>query len=338
MTRILITGQYRTGSTYLSRLVSAHSCIYGTYDSLNYLRAIVKLNRSPKDFQSIVNDCSIRLYERYGITINQKNVIHCLSKHQTLTHASIYDQLIRDMLGINNDQSWCDKTLLEWTNIPYFLSLFDDSKVLHILRDPRSILASFREMTFHPGKLYLDSVHCSLSSMFHAFKYRSILDSKRYMIVKYEDLINNPTSYASLLCDFLDMPFDAKMLDSDNHLDHSGQKLTIRTHSSFPELSEPNKDWSKLCNDFELGYINYYLRDYMEIFGYHCSDNTLTSEEILNHLSSTPLLLNKHTLFEIKPEGTESYPSDPNNPSNWGISMNEQAYGAGAKEAYRQKR
>ena len=50
--------------------------------------------------------------------------------------------------------------MLCWTKIPDFLSMFPDGKVIHVIRDTRDVLSSFKRVTYEPGLKYLDAVFC----------------------------------------------------------------------------------------------------------------------------------------------------------------------------------
>ena len=51
---ILITGVYRSGTTYFSRILNAHPDLDVTYDSVNYFRFIIEKGISSKKYKQIL--------------------------------------------------------------------------------------------------------------------------------------------------------------------------------------------------------------------------------------------------------------------------------------------
>ena len=167
---ILITGVYRSGTTYLSRLLDSHPGLNITYDSVNYFRYNLKKNTNPKNYKEIVTEITTRLENRYEKSLNSDLIIKNLGKFRNITHKDIYSEIM--MKYFNNDgKRWGEKTLLEWSNIPTFLSMFEKSQAIHILRDPRDVLASYKNMTIETGDKYLDSIFANLNSFNKAIEY-----------------------------------------------------------------------------------------------------------------------------------------------------------------------
>ncbi len=56
------------------------------------------------------------------------------------------------------DMRWGEKSLMQWSNIPLFFEMFPNGQVVHMVRDPRDVLASYREFTNEVQFRYLDAV------------------------------------------------------------------------------------------------------------------------------------------------------------------------------------
>ena len=193
-----ITGTYRSGSTFLSRIINAHPCVSLSYDSVNYFRWYIKKQVDPANFERIVFEIKNRLQKRYQINLDYITIIEELNKRNIVTHKDIYSCVMR---YLNHEKEiWGEKTLLEWTNIPLFLSYFPLGKVVHIIRDPRAVTASYKHMTIEPNNRYLDAAFCCLSSLQFAQRYSRILNTKSYLIVKYEDLVSNEVHETKKIC------------------------------------------------------------------------------------------------------------------------------------------
>ena len=58
----------------------------------------------------------------------------------------------------NITKKWGRKTQLVWRQIPDFLKIFPKGKAINIIRDPRSVLASFKKSTYNPEPAYLGAI------------------------------------------------------------------------------------------------------------------------------------------------------------------------------------
>ena len=322
---ILITGVYRSGTTIISRILNAHPSIDCTYDSVSYFRYIVKKNIPAEKYREIIKSITSRLKERYQIKLDPLIIIETIEKKgKAITHKDIYSTIMQTYFG-NTGRRWGEKTLLEWTNIPTFLSMYPEGQVIHIIRDPRDVLSSFKNMTIEPGKNYLDAVFCMMHSMNSALRYRSLFPEKRYYILIYEDFISDQHAVINNLCDFLGETFDKRLLDPKHHTDrHGGKLFSFDTHTAYSEETKRNKrtlsgKWREKLTDFEKIYVEALLMKQMTKFGYDLSDGIDTNPlvQLIEMILEEPLLAKRWINFLKTKDGIESYPSDPTDPKNW---------------------
>lgn len=335
---ILITGVYRSGTTIVSRMLDAHPELNIGYDSVNYFRYYIKKPTPPSEFQRIVGEITTRLAQRYEIQIDASRIVYELEKVKGgVQHSHIYDAVMTDYFH-HSGKRWGEKTLLEWSNIPVFLSMFSNSKAIHIVRDPRDVMASYRNMTIETGDKYLDSIFACMHSMNAAIRYRSTLDSERYYVLIYESFIADPESELRKISEFLGIDFSGDMLDSTKYTDLSGAEFNIKTHTSFPdEKGRPVGRWKEKLNDFEIAFAEGLLESPMAALGYATSSSSggEALRKWVEVLLREPLLLTRFQNFINCGDGVEAYPSDPTDPKNWGGDTG--LLGQGAAAAYGRK-
>ncbi|GAH06481.1 unnamed protein product, partial [marine sediment metagenome] len=75
---------------------------------------------------------------------------------------------------------------------PTFLTLYPEGKIIHLIRDPRDVLASYREFTIEPKYRYFDAVFTCLHSMNWTMTIGESLPKKNYYVLRHEDLITDP--------------------------------------------------------------------------------------------------------------------------------------------------
>lgn len=335
---ILITGVYRSGTTIVSRMLDAHPELNVAYDSVNYFRYFIKKATSPSEFRRVVNEISDRLAQRYDIQIDSGRIIQELEVAKgNIGHAHIYDAVMRDYFR-HSGKRWGEKTLLEWSNIPVFLSMFPRGKSIHIIRDPRDVMASYKNMTIETGDKYLDSIFACMHSMNAAIRYKASLDPKRYYVLMYESFIVDTASELRKICRFLEVDFSEDMLDSTKYVDSKGVRFSIDTHTSFPdEKDRPIGRWKEKLSEFEISLAEGLLGTPMAALGYSTSSNS--GSEVVKRwveaLRKEPLLLSRFHNYLNYGDGVESYPSDPTDPKNWGGDTG--VVGQGAAAAYGRK-
>jgi hypothetical protein len=338
---ILITGVYRTGTTYLSRIIDAHPQLNVTYDSVNYFRFVLKKNISPSSYREIVQGICDRLMERHQIMLDSQRIISLIEKDPYINHQVIYSAVMDGFFNFSGKR-WGEKTLLEWTNIPTFLSMFSCGKAIHLIRDPRDVLASYKYMTIEPGYRYLDSIFANMHSMNAAKRYTDSLPRNRYLVLIYEEFIEDTKKSLHRICDFLEIDYCQEMLNENKHTDFSGNRFDIKTHTSFPEdLAEgkeiPVGKWKQKLDDFEVAFVESMLKLQMQEFGYSLSHghDSLQLGRFLDIIFEEPLLKERLIKYLQTGDGVESYPSDPTDPSSWGDTG---IKGQGAAVAYAKPR
>ena len=346
-TPIFITGVYRSGTTLLTGLIGAHNDIDIGHPTVQYYRYILKKNIDPAEFKDIVQEISERIDFRYGIKLDIIRILkeieaEALNKGQ-VDHKIIYDCVTRGLHGFSGKR-WSEKILLEWSNIPTFLEMYPKGKTVHIIRDPRDVLASYKNMTYETEEKYLDAVFNCLSSMQHARKYLEELTSDSYYLVKFEDLVTNKMEEVKKLCKFLDLNFDPSHYDQDNIKEGAGDgavDLTIKTHSAFPDSADQDsfKRWDTKLSMEELDFAESVLGEEMKYFGYEPSDRLECSDFkwLLNILENNPLIKERFSTYLETGKGAESFPSDATDPKNWSSSTLDQGkeLGKGAANAYK---
>lgn len=132
------------------------------------------------------------------------------------------NQLAENACASQNKQFLVEKNT--W-NILFFdkiLELFSDSKLVHIYRDPRDVVASFKHQTWMPS----NAEQCALvykELMAHWRRVESKVPAERYFMVSLEELVAKPGHVLEQICSFLDIPFSSEMLNMDFSKSHAGR-------------------------------------------------------------------------------------------------------------------
>ena len=344
---IFITGVYRSGTTILTGLIGAHRDIDIGHPTIQYFRYILKKNIQPTNYKEIIQSIDERINFRYEIKLDTKRIIDEIESEiknsKEVSHKIIYDCVTRGLHGYSGNR-WSEKILLEWKNIPTFLEMYPKGKAIHIIRDPRDVLASYKNMTYETEEKYLDAIFNCLDSMQHAIKYTEEISPQSYLLVKFEDLVADRAFEMKKICKFLDIEFNDSDYAEENLKEGAGEgtvELTIKTHSAFPSNSDEKsfKRWDSKLSIEELTLAEAILHDVINHFHYELSNNFQENylRWLLDIFNSNELIQERFINYLKTCRGVESFPSDPTDPKNWSSSTLGQGkeLGKGAANAYK---
>lgn len=324
---IFLTGVYRSGTTLLSQILNQHPDISFTYDTLHYYRFYLNgYNPVEENYKKIVKESKKRLKNRFGIEVPAKKIISTLKDVDKIKHKHVYKELMIETF-CNGDRSlrWGEKSSLQWTNIPTFLSMFPKGKAIHIFRDPRDVLASYKRFTIEPADRYLDSIFNCLHSMNWSKTRVDALPSNKYKRIRHEDIVTNTERTIENLCDFLEVDYKKEMLDISKSKDRENKDW--KPNTAFDDIKNKKISdksvgrWKNRLNDFEVVFAESIIGEKMlSEFDYEISDRKINWEEmeqIWEKIRDTPLIKERLNHFFNSGGGVEEYPSDPTDPDNW---------------------
>ncbi|MGM5483432.1 MAG: sulfotransferase family protein [Nanobdellota archaeon] len=160
---------------------------------------------------------------------------------------SFFNDIINDTLKKNNKKIFIEDNTWNILYSSELLSLIPNSKIIHMIRDPRDVVFSFLKQKWAPNSIE-EAVSWYKSIMEKwDFEYKKL--NKNYVkILKMEDLINKTESSLNEVCDFLDINIEDKMLNFD--------------------LSKGNIGKWKKMNKKDKDFLNKELKIYIKKFGY----------------------------------------------------------------------
>lgn len=262
---LLVTGIFRSGTTWLARALNANRYISfesdpvaPIFNSFRYdLAKKRKKNKRIKRFSPLgdyFGDSSefIKdiLESNFEIPVDKKNldIVFRKIKKKNLPfengfwtetfngfkNCKNYKQSILSVLNhIKNISKKKSKVIgfkEVWINemAGAFLNTFKKSKVILIVRDPRAILASRNAMIKKYPTVFIGRQwrKSVLIANYLKNKYQ-----KRILILKYEDATLNKYLTLKKICKFLNVRFDNKMIDENNYKDGLGNPW--KQNSSF---------------------------------------------------------------------------------------------------------
>ncbi|MBW1740198.1 MAG: sulfotransferase [Deltaproteobacteria bacterium] len=324
---IFITGTYRSGSTLTARLLDNHSELSVWADTVHFFRYCYQRYDPISDFSNVeklVGDVADRLRLRFGMEAPVSEILNTLHETET-TYASVYNAIYSSSYFLDGKKRWGEKTVLAWTRTEDFLKMFPSGKVILTVRDPRAVLVSWKRETIARKPLYMDAVFNCLGALQEGRRLKATLDKNSFYILKLEETLSNPEATVKLLCKFLDVDFEAGILDTSKFSDTKTVKA--RTNPTFSErnrncrgfIIDTIKSWKAQINKEELLICNRILSEELTSYGYQeMCDDKATDGLLERYFSRTDDYLFRHYIeWKETGLGHEGYPTDPTNPHNW---------------------
>ncbi len=323
MNSFFITGMFRSGTTLISRMFQSHpeiACASDPYAPLfkefrnqhasnNNLKDFVIESESPHDDYyyydskaSFFHDLQAESFEMSCKNIDWVALLDKManfSKPYSPLLFPYFDQLPRDTFketlvnGINliKQAYGDDKTKLigfkeVWTNEfgTHIARDIPNSKVVHIIRDPRAVCASnLVTSTPYPIIFLLRQWRKACTSALYQKKFSKY--GKKIFILRYEDLISQPDIYINKVCDFLEIEPHDNMYNPSTYLDGNNQPWLQNSSHSNPVLGfnvESVHKWKDILSDRQISMIESMCCGEMSLFGYETAQNKFSlSDDII---------------------------------------------------------
>jgi len=162
--------------------------------------------------------------------------------------------------------------------------------VLHIIRDPRAVVASRNY-----GK-YMELTKSRYPIFFIIRSWRRTImnyilnkDSKKYLMIKYEDFVSKPDKILNKICELLEVDFSNDILNFDNFRDIMGNKW--ESNSSFESCAKFNTNsinkWQKILSSEEIEVIEYFCQREIKYLGYNLTTTHFNTDRIYNFKDNT---------------------------------------------------
>lgn len=224
----LLAGFPRSGTTLLESILTSHPDVLGTDES------------------GILNSQFVKPIVWEANTLHSALLeVRGFDREQIEAGRETYFRFTAAVLGRETEsRQLIEKDPLLTSDLPLPLRLFPEARVIMPLRDPRDVALSFfftmLPMTWNsvPSINILECARFYHDVMRHWLLFRSRLPWPTYEI-RYEDLIKSPQTETRKLSDFMQLDFQASMLDSETR---ASQKWV--TTPTYDDITRPIYDRS----------------------------------------------------------------------------------------------
>jgi hypothetical protein len=281
----------RTGSSLLSLMLNINPKILSPSEEpfamYFYKKYRNKILWSEKDIEKYVDQFWLMAEKNLSLYFtSKKQLFNDLKKHREVLN---YERLIK-ITYLNflepkpkvEVQIIVDKQIKYFFYLPHIFKIFPKAKFIVLTRDVRDniVLKSDRKLNWINQPIFLSALWNKTYQNIQVFEKLK----RNFIIVKYEDLVTDTEVVLSKICDYLEVPFDEKMLHTSEvyqqFLTHKTDKISskfltdlTRFHSGM--FQKPNADkigiYKLKGEDFSLDKVEYMNYDLLNSIGYEVS-------------------------------------------------------------------
>jgi hypothetical protein len=294
-------GVSRSGTTLLSALLDAHSQVFMGYEMdfkgvrrVSYIRnQLLKVQPDAKDLKhagSILRkqgkiDLGKWISRCHRLGIEYDELLREIEAHEN-DHKDSLRGIVNKLLLIKRIVDFAKKKTgssiggFKVTNTLFnqYLSFFPHSKFVYILRDPRDVFCSLRERNFG---LSLNSSCSTWNNGISNFEKFIKKHTNNGLIIRYEDLVENPNDTISHILKKLGLTFEENVLsfyDGKSKILKSSHPNATRLKKGFFCTSVNRYKDDLLRNEADI--IEELCRKYMEKYNYSFSRKSLNKKVI----------------------------------------------------------
>jgi LPS sulfotransferase NodH len=236
---LFVVGVDRSGTTLLSLMLDAHSRIAIPYESNFFIRyfqdrELFEDLKDRSDRLALVKSIlSTHYVRKWDWKITPEEVID-LDKCNNLqnTISQIYQAYAHSF----GKDIWGDKSPSYTEHIYLLNDLFPSSRFIHIIRDGRDVALSIMQRWWGPND-FVNTIRYWNRTIICARKMLKMLPEERYIEVRFEDLVSDPTREIKRITDFIGVDFEEKMVR--DYTKTAQQKVGERIHQHHIHLTKP---------------------------------------------------------------------------------------------------
>ena len=326
--QILITGCYKSGTEYTTHLLNNHPNLVAKDDIICFMRFCYgRYDPIDKEYNysKLVFDAAQRIRYRTSYRLNVDRILEYCEEVQPVTYSLLYDLIASDLFLKDTVHSWGDKTQLVWTKIPEFLEMFPRGKVVHVVRDPRNVMASFKKSTYAREPAYMGAVFNCFDSMKSGLLYSHEFGSDKYYLLNFEELLIDTEKTLRDIFAFLDLSSDHDLTAQESWVDvhgnpwlHNSSFMTRNDKNAAFDKQAAIQRWKKNLSKTDIALCEAINGEVMAHYGYKRSDISVHWAKMLQPILSDDTLSTCLRNWVCERKGIEAFPTDPLQAENWG--------------------
>jgi hypothetical protein len=229
---LFVVGCGRSGTTMLRLMLDSHPqlAIPGEGHFIPYTHKILRRFITPEgtlDAEAVaVRIMRTTHFRRWEVP--DEVALRRVRKLSNPNFGDVVEALYMSYADLHGKLRWGDKTPIYVRRIPLLAELFGSARFVHVIRDGHDVALSYLSVPWGPSTIW--EVAQKWTRDVSAGRLAGeALGPRRYLEIRYEDLVASPEVELTRLCEFGDLPFERRMLDY--HSD-AGTRLQVQPNTT----------------------------------------------------------------------------------------------------------
>ena len=208
-----------------------------------------------------------------------------ISRGHSLVH--IFEAVYQSKAETDHAQYWCCKSLANVAYVDQLEKAGIHPKYIHLVRDGRDTAASFKKAIVGPKHIYALANKWSEEQKLASEVSKNY--PERYLLVKYENLIEKPEFVLKQICEYLEVDFNTKALEyfTSVESENTAKSGEMWKNVVNPVLQTNKQKFLQSLTDWEIDLFQFIASEELSRFGYRLVEtqsnmNTLTNADILS--------------------------------------------------------
>jgi hypothetical protein len=286
---IFITGASRSGTTLLSFVLRNNPAVFGL-EELQYFGRSWDPRRGRRHFsrsEAIEAAAALFACQEQGVLVYKVGPQHRRAAATLVDGlgpgaadpAAVFAGAVHQIARVAGRHIPCEQTPRNIFYARALLQIYPAAHVVHIVRDPRAVMASQKQRWRHPKarmvprtrsfRVWVNYHPYTMARLwFQATRAAlELADHPRFTLLRFEDLVTAPEATVRALCTRLGLEYDARMLqvkqiNSSHHSSAGDQRTGLR-----PEAIHV---WRQVLSPSEIAIAERHCAPLMARFGYDC--------------------------------------------------------------------
>ena len=215
---IFVGGMPRSGTSLMRDILGSHPDVAMFFGELPLWRELAAAHAGRSLARAADRDALIRdlvthpRMQRAGMTLDGDELAAALAREPSVSLGTVFAHALRQYARREGKPRWGVKDPRNEFHADQILAELPAARVVHMLRDPRDILASQRAMWGSRAQHIVSTTHDWRRSAALARRHQAVHQGS-YAVVRYEDLVIDPAGVVRDLCRTLDLDYRPAMLD-----------------------------------------------------------------------------------------------------------------------------
>jgi len=267
---VFLVGCPRSGTTLLQRLLDAHPLV-AVAPETHFIRRFWLSRDSRGDLANTVNFervvAEIIAMPEFGDMRLDAGSFRLAARHVPRSYPALFNLLLRSFAQRRGAQVVGEKTPNHLLYMATLEKFFPNARFVHIIRDPRAVVSSWRTVPWSTGTIAGDT------KVWRRYLHTAWAQPPRHgalHTIHYEALARDPEKELRGICQFLGLPFERAMLEF-----HRREPETLdlarepwKRSASSPVHAHSIEQWQRTLTRTELAEIERLTWSEMRRLGY----------------------------------------------------------------------